>query len=348
MVLIALGVRLVRRTRRSPPGRSPAAGRRAAARAWPVWLTVLLGTMVTGSGPHAGDEAAARNGLDGVLVTNVHAAAVYATVAVTVGRLACSAAGRRCCCWRRGAPGRDRPDPVPARAADRAGGPAPARGRAGCRRRHQPEPLGQSAVAETPGRATAPRLDRTHRAGIVCARPQPPPEPHSPLRSPVTSGIKCGSGPLTWMQGARRLCGRRPSGGPWLTVALSWVGASARGPQCGLPGRCRPAGGVRVMCGLQRPSVRGRPEVAAADLYWPPLQPRRHNRGLDAHRGMHQQHSRPDGGPNSSRLPITGSSRSRPTNTGGRRVSAAALQVDGRRQPDAEDRGEGWFLDAVP
>jgi cytochrome c oxidase assembly protein subunit 15 len=56
-----------------------------------VWLTavlaavaVYLGTMVTGSGPHAGDAVAPRNGLDPLLLSHVHAATVYALIAVTL------------------------------------------------------------------------------------------------------------------------------------------------------------------------------------------------------------------------------------------------------------------------
>jgi heme a synthase len=49
-----------------------------------IWLTVWLGTLVTGSGPHAGDENAPRNGLDGLLLTQLHSGMVYATVAASV------------------------------------------------------------------------------------------------------------------------------------------------------------------------------------------------------------------------------------------------------------------------
>lgn len=46
-------------------------------------VAVLLGVVVTGSGPHAGDSGAARNGLDSVLMTRLHAFPVYLLV-VTV------------------------------------------------------------------------------------------------------------------------------------------------------------------------------------------------------------------------------------------------------------------------
>ena len=38
-----------------------------------MWVALILGTLVTGSGPHAGDAEVARNGLDGLLVTQLHA-----------------------------------------------------------------------------------------------------------------------------------------------------------------------------------------------------------------------------------------------------------------------------------
>ena len=49
-----------------------------------MWLAVWLGILVTGSGPHAGDENAPRNALDGMLLTRLHTSVVYATVAASV------------------------------------------------------------------------------------------------------------------------------------------------------------------------------------------------------------------------------------------------------------------------
>ncbi len=49
-----------------------------------AWVVVYLGTVVTGSGPHAGDAQAPRNGLNPGVWSHVHAAAVYALVAVTL------------------------------------------------------------------------------------------------------------------------------------------------------------------------------------------------------------------------------------------------------------------------
>ncbi len=85
MVLIALAVWLVRKTWSAVPdlatGRSVIVTRVAFAL---IWLAVWIGTTVTGSGPHAGDDHAPRNGLNGALVTDLHAYTVYAAVAVTV------------------------------------------------------------------------------------------------------------------------------------------------------------------------------------------------------------------------------------------------------------------------
>jgi cytochrome c oxidase assembly protein subunit 15 len=89
MVLIALSVWLVRCSRHLTA--RPAA-RPAVAATWAafvlMWLAVWLGTVVTGSGPHAGDHGAVRTGFDGALVTHLHAAAVYGAVAATVLALA--------------------------------------------------------------------------------------------------------------------------------------------------------------------------------------------------------------------------------------------------------------------
>lgn len=49
-----------------------------------VGITVVIGVMVTGSGPHAGDANAPRNGLDSDLITRIHVLPVYLLVAVGV------------------------------------------------------------------------------------------------------------------------------------------------------------------------------------------------------------------------------------------------------------------------
>jgi len=47
-------------------------------------VVVYLGTVVTGSGPYAGDAAAPRNGLDTYLLSHVHAWAAYTLLAATL------------------------------------------------------------------------------------------------------------------------------------------------------------------------------------------------------------------------------------------------------------------------
>ncbi|MDP3893593.1 heme A synthase [Nocardioides sp.] len=51
------------------------------------WVVLYLGTVVTGSGPHAGDVDARRTGLDPQVTSHVHAWAVYVLVALTLGLL---------------------------------------------------------------------------------------------------------------------------------------------------------------------------------------------------------------------------------------------------------------------
>jgi len=85
MILISLSVWLVRLTwlmPRSPVGLPTVALTRVIFAG--MWVTLVVGTLVTGSGPHAGDADVARNGLNGLLVTKLHAGAVYVTVALTI------------------------------------------------------------------------------------------------------------------------------------------------------------------------------------------------------------------------------------------------------------------------
>ncbi|MHA7208028.1 COX15/CtaA family protein [Arthrobacter sp. MDT1-65] len=95
MVLVALATVLLNRARLTTEEyrahRAPAAPlllRRLLVSATVLTsVAVLLGVVVTGSGPHAGDHGAARNGLDALLVTRLHALPVYllvATVALAV------------------------------------------------------------------------------------------------------------------------------------------------------------------------------------------------------------------------------------------------------------------------
>jgi len=59
------------------------------------WLVLYVGTVVTGSGPHAGDIDSPRNGLSPLQVSQLHADLVFLFVGLTVGLLyAVRAAGR--------------------------------------------------------------------------------------------------------------------------------------------------------------------------------------------------------------------------------------------------------------
>ena len=85
MVLVALGVWLVRAAYRLPrqPVR-PAANVIVWCTFVAMWIAVWLGTMTTGSGPHAGDLEARRTGWDILTIAHVHANAVYLTIAGTL------------------------------------------------------------------------------------------------------------------------------------------------------------------------------------------------------------------------------------------------------------------------
>lgn len=85
MVLIALAVWLVRKTWHASAAEVSGLPLVATRITFVLmWLAVWLGTLVTGSGPHAGDENAPRNALDGMLVTRLHTSVVYAAVAASV------------------------------------------------------------------------------------------------------------------------------------------------------------------------------------------------------------------------------------------------------------------------
>jgi cytochrome c oxidase assembly protein subunit 15 len=59
------------------------------------WLVLYVGTVVTGSGPHAGDIDVPRNGLDPLQLSQLHADLVFLFVGLTIGLIfAARAAGR--------------------------------------------------------------------------------------------------------------------------------------------------------------------------------------------------------------------------------------------------------------
>lgn len=88
MVLIAVAVVLHDRVSDHPDGR---ATRRLQATTGVLLvlavLVLVVGTLVTASGPHAGDPGTARLGVDIRTIARVHAGLVWATVATTVGAL---------------------------------------------------------------------------------------------------------------------------------------------------------------------------------------------------------------------------------------------------------------------
>ncbi|MCM0618906.1 COX15/CtaA family protein [Nocardioides bruguierae] len=87
MILIGLSVLLLHRTySTSAPRRGP-----AVVLAWIVLaaaaLVIVLGVVVTGAGPHAGDADVPRSGLDTLQVSQLHADAVFLYIGLTVGLL---------------------------------------------------------------------------------------------------------------------------------------------------------------------------------------------------------------------------------------------------------------------
>jgi cytochrome c oxidase assembly protein subunit 15 len=52
-----------------------------------AWLVLYVGTVVTGSGPHAGDDESRRTGLDPAALSHLHADLVFLLVGLTVGTL---------------------------------------------------------------------------------------------------------------------------------------------------------------------------------------------------------------------------------------------------------------------
>jgi cytochrome c oxidase assembly protein subunit 15 len=52
-----------------------------------VWAVLYVGTVVTGSGPHAGDQSSPRTGLNPGAVAQLHADLVFLLVGLTVGAL---------------------------------------------------------------------------------------------------------------------------------------------------------------------------------------------------------------------------------------------------------------------
>ena len=96
LAIIGLAVRLILSLDAPlPPARDDWVTRLAWATFAAAWVVLYLGTVVTGSGPHAGDEDAVRNGLHPRTTSQLHADLVFLLVGLTVGLLfALLAAGR--------------------------------------------------------------------------------------------------------------------------------------------------------------------------------------------------------------------------------------------------------------
>ena len=97
MAIIGVAVLFLQRVRRPAPA-APAAGPLlwlAWATFAAAWAVLYVGTVVTGSGPHAGDEDAKRNGLDPLQWSQVHADLVFLLVGLTIGLLLGSLATRQ-------------------------------------------------------------------------------------------------------------------------------------------------------------------------------------------------------------------------------------------------------------
>jgi cytochrome c oxidase assembly protein subunit 15 len=97
LAIIGLAVRLILSLDAPlPPVRADWVTRLAWATFGAAWAVLYLGTVVTGSGPHAGDEDAVRTGLDPRTMSQLHADLVFLFVGLTVGLLfALLAAGGR-------------------------------------------------------------------------------------------------------------------------------------------------------------------------------------------------------------------------------------------------------------
>ena len=91
MAMIQVAVVLLRRLREGDGSAVPTVPSGAA---WLVratfvvgWAVLYLGTVVTGSGPHAGDVDAPRNGLDPQGLSQLHADAVFLLLGLSIGAL---------------------------------------------------------------------------------------------------------------------------------------------------------------------------------------------------------------------------------------------------------------------
>jgi len=89
MAMIGIAVLLVHLVDRGAPLAPATAKKPVTALAWSMfasgWAVLYLGTIVTGAGPHAGDEDSPRNGLDPLQFSQLHADMVFLLVGLTIG-----------------------------------------------------------------------------------------------------------------------------------------------------------------------------------------------------------------------------------------------------------------------
>ncbi len=89
MAIIGVAVLFLQRLDRPAP--VVAAGGPVTGLAWATfaaaWVVLYVGTVVTGSGPHAGDASSPRNGLDPLELSQLHADVVFLFVGLTLGLL---------------------------------------------------------------------------------------------------------------------------------------------------------------------------------------------------------------------------------------------------------------------
>lgn len=89
--LAIIGVSVLFLQRLDHPAPPAVAGGAVTGLAWATfgaaWLVLYVGTVVTGSGPHAGDADSPRNGLDPLQLSQLHADVVFLFVGLTLGLL---------------------------------------------------------------------------------------------------------------------------------------------------------------------------------------------------------------------------------------------------------------------
>jgi cytochrome c oxidase assembly protein subunit 15 len=97
LAMVCVAVTLIRRLDEGDGPPLPTVPRGAAWLARSVfaagWVVLYVGTVVTGSGPHAGDVHAPRNGLDPRALSQLHADVVFLLVGLTVAAVLVGLAG---------------------------------------------------------------------------------------------------------------------------------------------------------------------------------------------------------------------------------------------------------------